>query len=282
MRPVSPTGGVAPGVFDRVVCGVDGSPEALEAARQARLLAPEIPMTLVSAVDTLQEPARPSEIPALAHLMRESAAEALAAAVRHLEKDARGGASGVTTTIEEGHVADVIRYVVGDGPATLVVVGAHAEGRSAGDDSPAAAGYRERTAVGVVREAPCSVLAGRQPPSREQFPRSIAVGVDGSEASAAAAAVAAELAGLTGAPLSYVVALGGKGADLEAVARAVPEAPLDAVDPRHPIDALLAAGEDADLVVVGHRGLHGLRALGSVSERVLTRCASSVLVVRRR
>jgi nucleotide-binding universal stress UspA family protein len=34
------------------------------------------------------------------------------------------------------------------------------------------------------------------------------------------------------------------------------------------------------LVVLGSRGMHGVRALGSVSERVAHRAASSVLVVK--
>ena len=38
---------------------------------------------------------------------------------------------------------------------------------------------------------------------------------------------------------------------------------------------------DADLLVVGSRGLHGLRSLGSVSERVAHQARSSVLIVRR-
>jgi nucleotide-binding universal stress UspA family protein len=52
------------------------------------------------------------------------------------------------------------------------------------------------------------------------------------------------------------------------------------VDPRPPVDALVDAALTADLVVVGSRGLHGWRALGSVSERVAHRASSSVLVVR--
>jgi len=38
--------------------------------------------------------------------------------------------------------------------------------------------------------------------------------------------------------------------------------------------------KDADLLVIGSRGLHGFRALGSVSEKVAHRAESSVLVVR--
>ena len=46
------------------------------------------------------------------------------------------------------------------------------------------------------------------------------------------------------------------------------------------VNVLVAASESADLVVVGSRGLHGLKALGGVSERVAHDARSSVLVVR--
>jgi nucleotide-binding universal stress UspA family protein len=47
-----------------------------------------------------------------------------------------------------------------------------------------------------------------------------------------------------------------------------------------PVEALLAAAEEADLLVVGRRGLGRDGALGSVSERVAHRASCSVLVVR--
>ena len=50
-------------------------------------------------------------------------------------------------------------------------------------------------------------------------------------------------------------------------------------DDRDPVDALVAAGADSDIVVVGSRGLHGIRSLGSVSERAAHKSPSSVLVV---
>ncbi len=52
------------------------------------------------------------------------------------------------------------------------------------------------------------------------------------------------------------------------------------VDGAGPVAALRSASDDADLVIVGSRGLHGARALGSVSERVAHQAACSVLVVR--
>jgi len=47
-----------------------------------------------------------------------------------------------------------------------------------------------------------------------------------------------------------------------------------------PVAALVAAAADGDLLVVGSRGLHGLKALGSVSEQVAHQAGSSVLIVR--
>ncbi len=57
------------------------------------------------------------------------------------------------------------------------------------------------------------------------------------------------------------------------------QAPTEVVD-EHPVRVLVRASMDADIVVVGSRGLHGLKSLGSVSERVAHQAACSVLVVR--
>jgi nucleotide-binding universal stress UspA family protein len=74
-----------------------------------------------------------------------------------------------------------------------------------------------------------------------------------------------------------LVATKGGHADLELVRRIAPafEAHRD-----HPVPLLVAASKHAGLVVVGSRGLRGLRALGSVSERVGHHAESPVLVVR--
>ena len=45
-------------------------------------------------------------------------------------------------------------------------------------------------------------------------------------------------------------------------------------------DAIARVGDGVDLIVMGARGLKGAKALGSVSERVAHKAASSVLVVR--
>ena len=113
------------------------------------------------------------------------------------------------------------------------------------------------------------------------FPRSVVVGYDGSEQAAAAVRAAVEISHRTDAPLDALCARGGKEVDVEAL-----QASLTALAPgvsltvedEDPVHALVSAG--ADLVVVGNRGLHGMKSLGSVSERVAHKADCSVLVVR--
>jgi nucleotide-binding universal stress UspA family protein len=102
--------------------------------------------------------------------------------------------------------------------------------------------------------------------------------VDGSAESAAAFAVASALATRAGAQLWPVVAHAGGEVDEAAVDAIVGGYREELQDEAVP--ALLAAAADADLLVVGSRGLRGLRALGSVSEQVAHRARCSVLVVR--
>jgi nucleotide-binding universal stress UspA family protein len=68
-------------------------------------------------------------------------------------------------------------------------------------------------------------------------------------------------------------------ADLELVRRIEPDFEQHAASP---VVALVEASEAADIVVVGSRGLRGIRALGSVSERVAHEAHCPVLVVRPR
>ncbi|MGZ8708280.1 MAG: universal stress protein, partial [Gaiellaceae bacterium] len=107
---------------------------------------------------------------------------------------------------------------------------------------------------------------------------SIVVGVDGSPESAAAYAAARHLAQRFGAKLWPVVAHGGKGVDRHLAETIAGTQHDDLLD--EPVTALVAATADADLLIVGSRGLHGLKSLGSVSERVAHQARSSVLIVR--
>ena len=139
----------------------------------------------------------------------------------------------------------------------------------------------------------------------------IVVGVDGSDGGAAALEFAAEEAALRKVPLRIVsawevpVAAVGAGAappvdpstldafrlraaeiadDAAATAKSLqPSLEVEAQTVvGQPANALLAQGADADLIVVGRRGLGGFRSLllGSVSQQVVQHAACPVVVVQ--
>jgi nucleotide-binding universal stress UspA family protein len=152
--------------------------------------------------------------------------------------------------------------------ATLAVVGTHGHGRLTEILIGGVAG-------GLLHDAPCSVLIARRPGSGPWLPRVIVAGTDGSAESDLALIAARRLAERFDASLAVVTALEGKAVNLE---RARLSAPTEVA--AAPVRALLDAAAEADLLAVGSRGLHGIRALGSVSERVAHQAACSVLVVR--
>jgi nucleotide-binding universal stress UspA family protein len=132
----------------------------------------------------------------------------------------------------------------------------------------------------LLHDAPCAVLVAGSV-GEGPFPRSVVVGYEGSEQAALAVRAAVEIAHRADAPLDALCARGGKEVDVDAL-----QASLTAIAPgvtlsledEDPVDALVSAG--ADLVVVGTRRLHGMKSLGSVSERVAHKADGSVLVVR--
>lgn len=250
-------------VFDRIVVGIDDTPESLEAARQAAVLrAPGGMLHLLAAVHTATA--------IHAGFAASSVADQMLTGARAMLERAAAASRPTTHTLLEGRPAPLLLEQLRRHHASLLVVGCHDHRRAAG---------LLVGAVGTVllRDAPCSVLFARRDSWPEGHPDRIVAGVDGSPASMRAVEVARALGDRFGVRLTLVVGLGGKLRDTSAVTSAYPEA---VVDDRPPVDALVAASCSADLVVVGSRGLHGFQALGSVSERVAHRAHSSVLVVR--
>jgi nucleotide-binding universal stress UspA family protein len=255
-------------VFSRVLVGIDGSEQSCEAARQAATLV-DGELTLLAAYDVAPAivAGTGTHVPDYfdEDLQRDAATGALG---RAHEDVAMAWPKG---KIVRGRPAAALISEVEREQDTLLVVGSHGLGRLAGF-------IMGSTATEVIHKAPSSVLVARRGSESDEFPNKVVVGVDGSPESAAAYAVARGLSRRFNAELWPVVAHGGKTVD-----RALIDSIVDGWRedlPDAPVAALLAAAADADLLVVGSGGLHGLKALGSVSARVAHRAQSSVLIVR--
>lgn len=259
------TGNPADTVFARVLVGVDGSDAARDAAWQAAVLAaPAAPMTLVAAWQVAPAVTPLAAPPAFA-VDERTAEEAAEQALRSVKAQFPSAQARVLRGFAPFALLDEIRRL----DATLVAVGSHGRGRVEGI-------VFGSVATNLIHLAPCSVLVARA--WGVPYPQRVAVGVDGSPASARAYAAAQHVAERFGAGLSPVVAEGDELLDLGAVASIVGDG--FHVIPEQPVPTLVAAAADADLLVVGSRGLRGMRALGSVSERVAHGAACSVLIVR--
>jgi nucleotide-binding universal stress UspA family protein len=230
-------------IFGNVLVGIDDSPESLEAARQAAILATG-PVALLAAYDVtdavfgggMAAPVHIDEEP-----IRERVEESLERAKQELAPVVP------VTKIARGRAWEVMLDETAEEHHTLLAVGSHGAGRAKGI-------LIGSTATELIHKAPCSVLVARTP--LKQFPSSIVVGLDGSKESAVADAVARNIAERFGARLERHENL------------------------RQPVEALVEAAMGTDLLVVGSRGLHGIKALGSVSERVAHSARCSVLIVR--
>lgn len=256
-------------VFNRILVGIDGSQQALEAARQAALLQDvDGQLTLFSSWDVPPPiaggPQTASRYEFDEELQRATAEIALVAAREYVAPF-----SVSTGMLIRGTPVARLLEEIERGEHTLIAIGSSGTGRLLGIVEGA-------VATEIVHRAPCSVLVGRQ--ADTEFPKRIVVGIDGSIESAAAYAAARYLAERFDADLHALVAWGGNGVNARLVATITDGEHDDQAEA--PAVALTQAAKAADLVVVGSRGLHGVRALGSVSERVTHTASCSTLVVR--
>lgn len=253
--------------FRRVVVGIDGSRESYEAARQALALADDdatadlvtayVPFVPLTGMTGAGAPTYLDE-----ERLRAAAEQTVDHAVAEIDGRARGYARA-------GVPWDALIDAAGGASGGLLAVASHGTGRFAGI-------VFGSVATEIVHKSPVSVLVARD--AGPGFPRRIVVGVDGSASSLTAFELAKGLSSRFGARLFPAVACGGKGVDAAGVAAIIGDR-FDILDDP-PARGLVAAAANADLLVVGGRGLHGLRALGSVSERVAHAAPCSVLIVR--
>jgi len=251
-------------VFDRILCGIDGSPEALEALRQARqMVSPDGTVDLLAVAETSIAVHGGF---AAAHLLEEIESRAAFALARAEEQS-----DGATARVIEGHPVQSLLREIAQVDATLIALAPHGSSRAAGI-------LLGGVATTLLHEAPCSVLIARRATTPNDVTAPIVAGVDGSTGALRALEAARELGQRLGVPVRVVAATGGKPVDFEGLRS---QSNLE-WDERKPVEALVEASKTAGLLVVGNRGLHGFSALGSVSERLAHRATCSVLVVRQR
>ncbi len=261
--------------FETIVCGIDSSPQCIEAPRQARVVGAGDAVIWGVAVWN----------PALGVHAGIHASQVVDDLREEAHANVRSAAVAVAglkpMVVSGGEVAGLIA-AASNLEADLVAVGSHGTSRPFGI-------VFGSVATGIVHHAPCSVLVARElPPDPDPDPKVILHADDGSADARDAAAAATAVARRIGA---VVVSLH-VGSDREASERfgsgssaTIAESGVETVVRREsgsaPRQIVAAAAETAaSLIVIGSRGTTGLKALGSVSERVAHRAPCSVLIVR--
>jgi nucleotide-binding universal stress UspA family protein len=249
-------------VFARVVVGVDGTEWGLEALRQTLTLAPETGSRIeaVTAVDTAPAVWTGFAAADWVDLLQQEGQEA-----RDEAAAALGGREGAARVVK-GKPVPVLRGVRDELDATLIALGGRRSSRLLGI-------VLGDTVTELLHDGRSSVLVARPSAQGTWRPRTVVVGVDGSPASLAGLACADGIAERHDGRVEVVAAGDAAAGDGGWAARA------DRLADVQPVAALLERSREADLVVVGSRSLRGLRALGSVSERVAHGASCSVLVV---
>lgn len=276
MRPMAETAiqSLREPAFRRILCGVDDSRPSAEAARQATVLADSGgSVEFVAVCWTVGEGPR-----AVSMLNRERAGRALTDAERAAM---RSGASASARIID---ARDPAQALLDEAAAfELVAVGTHTGSRASGI-------ILGSTASTLIHKAAQPVLVARHPSAAAVFPGRILVASDGSPGSGIAARLAGRIAAVSRSDVTVVHVSDGETPTMRAeLARQTAE--LTEMTDREPVFAE-ASGDaasgivrvteqlNAGLVVIGSRGLGGIKALGSVSERVAHRAPCSVLVAR--
>ena len=241
-------------LFDRVVCGVDGSPSSRIAVAQARRVA--TPGAIVDLVSIVER--SPDGWP------------------RHAPDEERQYYEAqLALEAARERAAPSRSQLLFGAPGTVLVDAAVRR------DASLPGGRLGRTVLGgvgtyLLEAAPCSLLIARDGDGQASFPGRIAVGHDGSAGATYACAAADALAQRLDASLQILVARGGDPVreDGLPLREELESSPLS------PVDALSDAATRLDLLVVGARGARNLAPLGEVAERIAHLARCSVLVVR--
>jgi nucleotide-binding universal stress UspA family protein len=260
-------------MFDDVLCGVDGTRGSYEAVRQAAVLAgPGARLTLL-AVAALTgagqhhaaaiAPERAKRVLARAHRI------AVAAGVETVETEIDESAPVAETLLERAREHQMLAIGAPFMPrmAHLLVGG---------------------TATRAAHRLPTPLLVARRPPPRFEFPEHMIVASDGSGRCDGLVEFATALARDHGSSLTLVHAArhgdGGTAVAAQAarVAAALGDRGHAYIEHTRPLGLLLRVAqlERCSLIIVASRRVSGVRALGSLSERLVHDADCSVLVLR--
>lgn len=259
--------------FADILCAVDGSRDAGEAARQAIALCG--PGTSLSFVAVFH--ARGTGLAAQAELSEGRASAALEEAAQL----ARRAGIDASTELRSGAPASdlVLERAAGH---DLLVLGGRGGSRIGGI-------MMGSTATQITHRAESPVLVARHGSEGADFPQRVLLATDGSPGSWAAARLATRVAGARHSALRLVYVPDGMHPEhyrevlrqTEMIEEATGASPTVADAPGHVAGRICeaASADGSSLIVIGRRGLSGIRALGSVSERVAHQAPCSVLVV---
>jgi nucleotide-binding universal stress UspA family protein len=257
-----------------MLCAVDGSRGSRQAVADALTLAAggDVALTFVCVTDVAGfGPTR------MASVGPRSAEDAVAEARR------RAGEGGLSAAGLVRHSTDPRRAILEEAQNyDLLVMGAHGHHRAAGIVLGDAATL-------ALHTSSVPVLLARPAPYGATFPHSILLASDGTPAMERAVALTGALARRHGARVTLAHAGGGDEATRDELTdeflrllEATGTQPVTEQIDGHVPGAIaeLARTLPASLVVTGSRGLSGVRALASVSERTGMIAPCSVLVVR--
>lgn len=271
----TPEAPMAPAPFARIVCGINGTRSSAVAVAWAIELA-GVDATIEFLAFTDVRGTGPTLMAGTGIARTEHALHAAlrAAAERR-----------VAATAERHHHAEPRRALLERAcDRDLLVVGAHLGSRAGGI-------MLGSTATLALHECPVPVLIARPVAGGRALGERVLVATTGSGSERRAAAIAAAVAARAGGTVTLLHLEGPAGAGvrhelaLEAtdVLRVAGSDPVVVTIRGHGADPIVDAAAElgATLLVLGSRGLSGVRALASVSERVGAGAPCSVLVVRR-
>jgi len=262
-----------PPAFGQIVCGVEGSRSDHVAVEQAIALSgPSTALVFICVHES-----RGSGATRQATISTERAERALREAVK-AARDA--GVDAAAELLPGGDPSSVLLAEASH--ADLLVLASHVGSRAGG----VALGGTASTAV---HRANVPVLVARRPPEGVPFLGRILVATDGSADAERAVELAARIGHRHGSRV-YLLSVDPEphgdpkriAVDAVNLTAELGSDPIMLRSTGHAHERILgtAAAESVSLVAVGSRGLTGLRALGSVSERVAHRARCSVLVAR--